>query len=77
MSATIRVVVHADLTGDDLEGPRALFGAEYLRDFGEWDPDQPYGYAPHDVHVVARDDGVTVGHVGWARREISVGSGLS
>lgn len=24
MSATIRVVVHADLTGDDLEGPRAL-----------------------------------------------------
>lgn len=51
----------------------ALFDAEYLRDFGAWDPEQPYGYAPHDVHVVARSGGAVVGHAGWARRAIDVG----
>ena len=73
MSLDICVVSHRELTRDDLAGLRALFDAEYLTEFGEWTPEQPYGYAPHDVHVIARHGDKTVGHVGWARRDISVG----
>lgn len=71
----IEIVAHEELTSSDLEGLRRLFDAEYLDDFGEWDPDMPYGYAPHAVHVIARRGGGIVGHVGWARRTIAVGSG--
>jgi len=60
----IKVVAHADLASSDLEGLRRLFDAEYLSDFGEWDPDMPYGYAPHAVHVVARSNGEVFGSVG-------------
>ena len=74
MNVTIRVVPHDELTGDDLAGIQALFDAEYRTEFGDWNPEQPYGYAPHDVHVIARHDEATVGHVGWARRGISVGA---
>ena len=52
---------------------RTLFDSEYLCGFGPWDPDQPYGYAPHEVHVIARSADEVVGHVGWARRVIGVG----
>ncbi|WP_460801149.1 GNAT family N-acetyltransferase [Microbacterium sp. GXF6406] len=69
----INVVVHEELTTSDLVGLRQLFDAEYLDDFGEWDPDLPHGYAPHAVHIVARSDGEVVGHVGWARRTVTVG----
>ena len=50
------------------------FDSEYLKEFGEWDPQQPYGYASHDVHVMARVEGRVVGHVGWAGRDIAVGT---
>lgn len=73
MSLTFRVVRHHELTDDDLSGLRALFDAEYLTQFGEWNPEQPYGYARHDVHVIASRGDDTVGHVGWAHRGISVG----
>lgn len=69
----IDVVAHSDLAADDLNCLRRLFDAEYQRDFGDWDPDSPYGYAPHDFHVLARQGGRVVGHVGWARRDIRVG----
>lgn len=69
----IDVVAHEELTPGDLAGLRRLFDTEYLDDFGEWDPDLPYGYAPHTVHVIARSDGAPVGHVGWARRTVGVG----
>lgn len=64
---------HTDLTPDQLDDLSRLFAAEYREDFGEWDPDQPYGYAPHDMHVIATLDAQTVGHIGWARRSITVG----
>lgn len=35
---------------------------------------QPYGYASHDVHVMARVESRVIGHVGWARGEIVVGT---
>ena len=70
----VDVVRHEDLTTEEPDGLRRLFESEYSADFGRWDPEQPYGYAPHDVHVIARSDGRIIGHVGWARREISVGS---
>jgi aminoglycoside 2'-N-acetyltransferase I len=73
MSLEITVTSHRELTRGDLAGLRALFDEEYLPEFGEWDPDQPYGYAPNDVHVIARRGGETVAHVGWARRSIRVG----
>lgn len=73
MNRSIDVVAHEALTPSDLSELRALFDSEYLAAFGEWDPELPYGYAPHDVHVVARDGGRVVGHVGWARRTITVG----
>jgi GNAT superfamily N-acetyltransferase len=64
---------HGLLSPDDVDGLRRLFDAEYLAEHGEWDPEQPYGYAPHDVHVIARAAGDVVGHVGWARRLVAVG----
>lgn len=73
MNVTIRVVPHQDLSRDDLAGLRTLFDAEYLTEFGDWDPVQPYGYAPHDIHVIASRGDETVGHIGWARRGISIG----
>jgi len=69
----IDVVAHSSLTVDDVAGLRRLFDAEYQQGFGDWDPDLPYGYAPHDFHIVARQGGKIVGHVGWARRAIRVG----
>src|SRR5690625_2056882 len=75
MSApAIGIVRHGDLASQELEGLRELFDSAYLTDCGSWDPEQPYGYAPHDVHIVARAAGRVIGHVGWARREIVVGS---
>lgn len=55
-------------------GPlRELFDSEYLQSEGPWDPDLPYGYAPHDLHVLAVDGDRVVGHVGWAGRRVDVG----
>lgn len=68
-----RVVAHDELSSSDLAGLRRLFDAEYQVDFGEWNPDMPYGYAPHAVHIFAQRDGKVVGHVGWARRTVDVG----
>ncbi|MFK3676098.1 GNAT family N-acetyltransferase [Microbacterium sp. NPDC090218] len=73
-SVVIDAVSHDRLTTDDVARLRELFDAEYFAEFGAWDPDQPYGYAPHDVHVIARLGDAVVGHVGWARRTISVGT---
>lgn len=73
LDIAINVVAHDELTAIDFVGLRRLFDAEYLNDFGEWDPDMPYGYAPHTVHVIARGNGEIVGHVGWSRRTIGVG----
>lgn len=70
---SIEVVPHGALTpqlGGEL---RRLFDTEYLATFGGWDQEQPYGYASHDVHLIARMGDVVVGHVGWARRHIAVG----
>lgn len=71
--SALDVIAHEDLSEAELCELRRLFDSEYLDDFGEWDPEQPYGYAPHDVHVVARIDGRVVGHVGWACREVDIG----
>lgn len=68
---SIDVVAREELASSGLGELRRLFDDEYLDDFGEWEPDQPYGYASHDVHVVARVDGCVAGHVGWACREIT------
>ncbi|MFB8189957.1 GNAT family N-acetyltransferase [Microbacterium sp. NPDC055988] len=73
-SLVIDGVPHESLTSNDVASLRELFDAEYLAEFGAWDPDQPYGYAPHDVHLIARAGDEVVGHVGWARRTIGVGT---
>jgi len=33
---------------------RRLFDQEDFHDFGAWDGDQPYGYMPHDIHMMYR-----------------------
>lgn len=47
------------------------FDSEYLKGFGESDPQQPYGYASHDVDIMARIEGRAVGHVGWAPARVT------
>ncbi|WP_372698015.1 GNAT family N-acetyltransferase [Arthrobacter sp. JSM 101049] len=72
-------MIQIDVLGHGVLGPAALaalrtfFDGEYLDGFGPWDADQPYGYAPHQEHVVARSGDDVVAHVGWARRDIDVG----
>lgn len=73
-SPLIEVIAHEELTEGDLGELRRLFDSEYLDEFGQWDPSQPYGYASHDFHVIARIDGRITGHVGWALREVVVGT---
>lgn len=67
------VVRDGELSRADLAGLQSLFDHEYLADYGTWSPESPYGYAGHDVHVIVRNGGTVVGHVGWARRVIGVG----
>lgn len=74
MDISFAAITHTALSAHDVDQLRRLFDGEYLRDFGGWDPDDPYGYARHDVHVIARLGGDVVGHVGWERRVIGVGS---
>ncbi|MGQ4536111.1 GNAT family N-acetyltransferase [Dermabacteraceae bacterium P13264] len=73
MSVNLTVTSHSLLSDTDLAEMRRLFDAEYRADFGEWDPDGPYGYAPADWHVLAWDGGCLVGHVGFQRRVIEIG----
>jgi aminoglycoside 2'-N-acetyltransferase I len=70
---SIGPVAHAALTDRDRTGLQRLFDGEYFEEFGDWDPDQPYGYAPHDVHLIAWSGDRVAGHVGWGRRRIRVG----
>ncbi|GAA2858920.1 GNAT family N-acetyltransferase [Paenarthrobacter ilicis] len=74
MSERIQVARHEDLTAGELEALQELFDAEYLREFGPWNPDQPYGYSPADVHVVTFRGQFPVAHVGFQYRTIAVGA---
>ena len=69
----LHTIAHDALRADHVGALRALFDAEYLPSHGTWDPDLPYGYAGHDVHVMALRDGAATGHAGWARRTVQVG----
>lgn len=73
MATRIVLVGHDALTPSRTAGLRALFDAEYLDEYGAWDPDQPYGYAPAELHVIAVTEGRIVGHVGTQRRLVGVG----
>lgn len=73
MTYTIEVFPQDDLTARDVESLGRIFDDEYLDQFGRWNRELPYGYAPHDTHVVARSAGEVIGHVGWQRRFIAVG----
>lgn len=62
-AGSIDVIPHSALTTVLVDELRELFDRQYLADFGEWDPGQPYGYAPHDVHSIARAGTDIVGHM--------------
>lgn len=68
---SIEALVHQELTEADLRGLRQFFESRYLKGFGESDPQQPYGYASHDVRIMARIEGRVVGHVGWAPARVT------
>jgi aminoglycoside 2'-N-acetyltransferase I len=69
----MRVIQHADLSGDDITRMRYLFDREYLAEFGSWTPEAPYGYSPADVHTLVFDGAAVVAHVGFQVRVIKVG----
>lgn len=73
MTVEIAVTAHQNLSGSGIDRLRDLFDDEYLHDFGDWDPDAPYGYSPADFHVTASCAGRLVGHVGFQVRTIGVG----
>ena len=73
MDFTVDVVPHDALSGLDIAALGRFFDNEYLDHFGPWSPELPYGYAPHDTHMIARSAGGVIGHVGWQRRLIAVG----
>ncbi|MBV7412268.1 GNAT family N-acetyltransferase [Dermabacteraceae bacterium TAE3-ERU27] len=73
LNVNLTVNQHSLLSGIALAEMRRLFDAEYRADFGDWDPDGPYGYAPADWHVLAWLGRRLVGHVGFQRRVIEVG----
>lgn len=78
MSPDDRIVItrgHDDLTATDLASLAALFDTEYRASFGPWTPERPYGYAGHDVHILARRGSRIVGHAGFQRRRIAIGAG--
>lgn len=68
------VVDHHDLSGAQRDALRDLFDSEYRESHGEWDPDRPYGYSPADVHTLLFHGSTLLGHVGFQRRRIAVGS---
>ena len=68
---SIEVLVHQELTEADLRGLRQFFESENLKGIGESDPHQPYHYASHDVHIMARIEGRVVGHVGSAPARVT------
>lgn len=70
---TLEVMTRAAATARDDAQIRHLFDGEYRSSHGLWDPAQPYGYAAHDMHILARNGDEIVGHAGWGRRRISVG----
>jgi aminoglycoside 2'-N-acetyltransferase I len=69
----IRVIKHADLSGNDVAAMRILFDREYLSDFGPWTPEAPYGYSPAGVHTLISDGSGLIAHVGFQVRVIDVG----
>ena len=73
LNVNLTVNQHSLLSSIALAEMRRLFDAEYRADFGEWDPERPYGYAPADWHVLAWAGRRLVGHVGFQRRVIEVG----
>jgi len=73
MREVIHVLRHSDLTAADVDALQKLFDNEYLKDFGPWTPDAPYGYSPADTHVLAFQGRDLAAHVGFQRRRIAVG----
>lgn len=73
MSRHVKVIQHADLSGDYLTLLRDLFDREYFADFGPWNPDAPYGYSPAGLHTLVCDGSTLLAHVGFQVRAINVG----
>lgn len=69
----IDIVASQDLTDYQLAGLKQLFDREYLEDYGPWNVECPYGYAPQDIHILAYVEEKLVGHMGSQLRFIKVG----
>lgn len=73
MGEELKLRRHADLTFLELGALRELFDAEYFSEYGQWNPNAPYGYSPADFHVLAYQGSVLTAHLGFQRRIITVG----
>lgn len=53
-----------ELTPADYADMAALFDSENAGEWGPWDPKQGHGYAPGELHALARRDGQLLGYAG-------------
>lgn len=74
MTDHVNIVEHDALSESQSAALRELFDREYRAEYGEWNPDRPYGYSPADVHTIVFRGSIAVAHVGFQRRLIRVGA---
>lgn len=60
MTDHVAIVEHDALSESQSAALRELFDREYRAEYGEWNPDRPYGYSPADVHTVIFRDSLAV-----------------
>lgn len=72
MSIDIFPIWDNQLSTGQLQSLKKLFDNEYKTDYGEWNREKPYGYAPAELRIIAVERDKIVGHVSMQRRQIEV-----
>lgn len=69
----MKIIVTTKLSTNERNGLQSLFDKEYLKDYGPWTFDNPYGYSSLENHVLALDGECIIGYAGSQKRIITVG----
>ena len=75
MDIQIRVKDDSSITDAELKDIETLFNNEYNDEDDIWEREAPYGFSPADIRVMAYEKDRLVGHIGAAKRWVSVGEG--
>ncbi len=70
----MKIIVTTKLSTNERNGLQSLFDKEYLKDYGPWTFDNPYGYSSLENHVLALDGECIIGYAGSQTRIITVGN---